>query len=410
MKKTNGSFHDVESSMTASWTGSHFRIYNHACLCQIESFHLSDNSLEERFLVTPRFDITHKYAYVEHIGLVMIDDNGTKISNDILSEILSVRSDSPNDVVEFVNKYGFLFNLPEEKLYIFKQKDIFDIILRLQKTIQLLQAVTESPQNLDTIFDYAIWLHYKNQTSIELGRRTYCSCIHTWRKALEHIKQFKTDDSILERYDYQEDSWYYVIPDSIYPPQKKYDYLNFEFDINGFDPEDYNPADYFISYPDASVLYRDTIHISPANRLIIEFTYHLTEILHSNSITSEVPFTRQMSINEMDKFDDNMKVGLTRFAKQTVKEEIDDALSHIKPSYDSDKMSAAWEIEHFITAIYFSIFYMNTNSQIYRKCANPSCECYFKVETTNNRKKYCSPECANATAQRRHRAKRNPKL
>jgi len=66
-------------------------------------------------------------------------------------------------------------------------------------------------------------------------------------------------------------------------------------------------------------------------------------------------------------------------------------------------MGPSWQINTLMDAIYFSIFYLKPELELYRKCENPSCENYFLVKTTFTTKKYCCDQCANAAQQRRHR-------
>lgn len=90
-------------------------------------------------------------------------------------------------------------------------------------------------------------------------------------------------------------------------------------------------------------------------------------------------------------------------AKLVIKDEIDYHTKLITPVYDLASMAGSWKIPNLITAIYFSIFFLNPNFTLIKKCANPTCDEYFDVLNSNKKKIYCSPRCANIMSQRKYR-------
>ena len=66
-------------------------------------------------------------------------------------------------------------------------------------------------------------------------------------------------------------------------------------------------------------------------------------------------------------------------------------------------MTPSWEIDDLLSALYFSIFYLNSELELYRQCANPRCSKWFLVRTTTTKKKYCSQECFNRVTQDKYR-------
>ena len=79
---------------------------------------------------------------------------------------------------------------------------------------------------------------------------------------------------------------------------------------------------------------------------------------------------------------DSMKKTLLRIARIVAAGEINHNIQGIHPRYDGEQMSVSWEIQNFLQAIYFSIFYMNAGVEIYKECENPNCkrDKYFLVE------------------------------
>lgn len=104
-----------------------------------------------------------------------------------------------------------------------------------------------------------------------------------------------------------------------------------------------------------------------------------------------------------DKSDNSfLKPALFQVAKDTFKEEIDYYVKNIKPSYNKEKMSPSWNVEDLLTALYFSLFYMNPEVEIYRICEY--CHKPFKLDkSTSTKKIYCSDKCRNCASQRKYR-------
>lgn len=63
-----------------------------------------------------------------------------------------------------------------------------------------------------------------------------------------------------------------------------------------------------------------------------------------------------------------------------------------------------------IGAIYFSIFYMKSNLELYRHCKNSTCDKYFLVKATTTRNKYCNSEHCNRTSQSRYKKRKNNRI
>ena len=104
-------------------------------------------------------------------------------------------------------------------------------------------------------------------------------------------------------------------------------------------------------------------------------------------------------------FSDNIKLALVRIARIVVAEEINHNSQGIHPKYDGSKLTATWQVDTLIQAIYFSIFYMKAGVEIYKECENPNCkrDKYFLVKTTRGNKRYCCEQCRGAASSQRHR-------
>ncbi len=85
-------------------------------------------------------------------------------------------------------------------------------------------------------------------------------------------------------------------------------------------------------------------------------------------------------------------------------EEINHNIRGIHPKYNGGKLTATWQVDTLIEALYFSIFYMR-NGEMYKECENPNCkrDKFFLVEATRTNKHYCCEQCRNAAGAQRYR-------
>ena len=139
-------------------------------------------------------------------------------------------------------------------------------------------------------------------------------------------------------------------------------------------------------------------------RTLIDFYYHFqTEV----SAIKEVNFTHITPYTHIDEnsFSDTIKTALLKVARIVVSEEINHNIRGIHPKYDGGKLTATWEVDTFIQAIYFSVFYMKAGVEIYKECENPNCkrDKFFLVDATRTNKHYCCEQCRNAAGAQRYR-------
>ena len=157
-------------------------------------------------------------------------------------------------------------------------------------------------------------------------------------------------------------------------------------------------------------LYTNSPSNDPFQKNIIDFFYHYQ---------MEVGIFDTIEFNHVTYFDnhikaevpDKLKESLIRIAKQVVSREVNSNISGIFPAFDIDSMSHSWQINNFLSALYFSVFYIRPNVELYKECENPRCkhQKYFLISTTATNKKYCCSACANAAAQHRSRLRKMTK-
>lgn len=113
-----------------------------------------------------------------------------------------------------------------------------------------------------------------------------------------------------------------------------------------------------------------------------------------------------MNGDNSNNFSEIMKVAVIEIAKFLIKEEINYNIKDIHPVYDPETMTPSWKVDSLLSAVYFSIFYLKPDLELYRPCDNPRCGRYFLVNTTSTRKRFCSKECCNRVTQDRYRKRK----
>ena len=131
-------------------------------------------------------------------------------------------------------------------------------------------------------------------------------------------------------------------------------------------------------------------------------------LIYQINKTKGVNFT-DWGKEELDDFYDNYDYLVLTVARNIIKKEIDYGVRRITPSYDSNQLIGGWNFPDLISALYFSIFFLNPNFTIVKKCENPTCSNYYTILNTDKRKMYCGIRCANAVSQRKARIRKGEK-
>jgi hypothetical protein len=93
--------------------------------------------------------------------------------------------------------------------------------------------------------------------------------------------------------------------------------------------------------------------------------------------------------------------GIYDFAKYIIKHEIDSNIAKIHPVYNEDKMCPDWNVDSLLSAMYFSLFYLDSKNEMMRRCEH--CGRYFVVKRSTSTKIYCDSYCRNNAQQAKHR-------
>lgn len=338
------------------------------------------------------------FAFSGNQGLCNTTAHGSVQKKNILTSLISLPNNNAKKILQFLEENGYFLPLPNEGAEI-DLLALTEILNRIKATVLLMTALESPKHNYEQILHLSLYLFMSN--SVTLSTSNQMSHM-TYRHPICDIlrNQILTNTS----YQTQEDDFIYV-KDMIYPPQYKLNAEEYE-DIANSETFTFNYpgiGDYL--YRQLTLAYQSNLSVPRNSRLIIEFLFHY---MHSVGVIKAVTFENGIDYYgtpNYKNFDERLKSASLLFARIVLSGEINHNTKSIRPLYNPTTLEPSWKAPSLLAALYFSIFYMKPGSEIYRKCANPSCDNYFLVKTSNSRKKYCCDNCRNANNQRSHRIK-----
>lgn len=381
-----------------------FTFSSNECFCAKDIIHTFPNQPPTiKFKVSKNKNKPLLFAYKAKTGLARIASNGTIEEDNILGTLLSLSTTSPKKMISFFERNGFLFPLSSDYLSI--ESELIDkIIENIRNTVELITAISEIKKDYTKIVLLTLRLMFNEGFKIELDtmEEPYYSCDHSFMNTLKMTSTSLTEVQEQESFD----NGCFSVYDTIYGTTYKFDRNEYNDIISGS-----SISNNRIITP----LYKQIVSLycsyngSTIERKMIEFIFHLIHdenwILSYNSITG----ISEEEIIDLASLSSEMKTTALEIARHILGEEINANLNGIYPQYDVQTMSPSWKVDSLLSALYFSLFYIKPDLELYRQCANPRCQKYFLVKTTSTHKKYCSIECCNRVTQDRYRKNRREK-
>ena len=335
------------------------------------------------------------YSYAPKEGLNLTGPAGGMIERNILGKLLAVPADNIQKHIEFIEQYGFFVHLPADEYTAISEDALFGIFNRVKATVRLMNAIAK--REYKSILINATYLLFTPQIEVGVSDKTLTTCYHNFTRILGSYNLFP---------DYSQDPEAVVkgiitVPDTM-RGSYALDYGFYQAIRGGTDKS--LAGSNTTWYKHLTAMYVGCRDEDEDVRCLIDFFFHFqTEV----SIFKEVSFRKIKPYGSIsdEAFTDEFKSALLRVARIVVTEEINYNIAGIHPKYEGSKLTASWQVDSLIEALYFSVFYMKPGVEIYKECENPNCkrDKFFLVEATRGNRKYCCPQCANAAAAQRHR-------
>lgn len=325
-------------------------------------------------------------AYAPKQGLVRINKTtGSIEESNILGRFISLCDKSEKELIKFMNENGFIFPVEIDSYETIKKEELLNILSRLKLTVELMSGISSIKKDYHKIVSTIIsLLFYKTiEFKTDSMQETYKTHHYAYIDLLN-----STGGTLLNKRNKQafNSNVYTIEEDTIFP--------NYELNI-----ADYNDC---ISETNLDVfkkimhLYVNSDFENIIERKITDVLFHSLE--QSKNLNNFIA-----GKNNLKGISNEFQNVIIEVSKYIIGEEINSNLKGIYPVYNTNKMIPSWKISDLLSSLYFSIFYLNSELELYRQCANPRCSTWFLVRTTTTKKKYCSQECCNRVTQDKYR-------
>lgn len=342
-----------------------------------------------------------RFAFESKVGLVRLNEDGSIAESNILGKLLAIDGKKMENYFDFFKRNGFLLPLSFDNFDTIQENELNPIIKRLHATLELMSTITDMSRTSYEKIVRLIFYHLFSpivQIETKDGKVKYTSSKHPYSIFYDKAKEMSIDERLRDTFNNSEFSF----NDNI---QKGF-ILGADFIqkvVNDNPPCDKYSNDLFRKVFIAYCAPRE--NISKKNLYINDFLFHyLYEVGVIQYVDLETTTYINNEVNK-DNFSPELKAAAMNVAKMIIQEEIESNLKRVRPTYDINKLEPAWKIDSLLSALYFGLFYMRPQMEIYRRCANPKCGEYFLVSVTSRKRKYCCTECMNRDIQARHRAK-----
>lgn len=353
--------------------------------------------LSLRISYDDRYPIRFAYEYGE--GLVRVDKIvNKKRKTNILGEFLNIDYGDVNGYIDFFNEHGFLYELDHDRFLKLELIDIVKISKRLQALIDLINEVNKENADYDLhkIFGLSLALLLDEPWNIEIKKDETKTAVHFDLKALIENNDFISYDSLSKKDEFQ--NGYFTILDTIYGTNRL-SAKDYRAIMDGSYSKKGGDDFYFKSI---TYLYANYHHTDKKSREVIDCLFHYYyEIGIPLNIEIGEPIKYYSKINEESVIVFNLHDPIINFAKYIIKNEIDGMIQNIRPVYNQESMQPDWRVDSLLSAMYFSLFFMDSKMEMLKRCKY--CGRLFQVKRSSTTHLYCDSFCRNNAQQAKHR-------
>lgn len=347
---------------------------------------------------TPDVNCKINFAFGAKVGLVRLNSDGSVAETNILGKLASMKGDGISDYSAFFERNGFLFPIDRPEIIVIS--DIQFLVDRLRATLELISTITDmSRTSYEKIVRLSFYHLFAPVVTMETqeGKYKYFSDRHRYSTFLESRKNAQREARLNDTFNNSA----FTFKDSVGVFSLDADFVDSVLNGTTVEGKYMNPL--FHDVFNAYCTPRDN---TPKDMLLInDFVFHyLYEVGMIDYVDLENTHYMDGTYHR-ECFSDQLKSASVDVAKYIIKEEIESNLRRVRPTYDIVKLEPAWKIDSLLSGLYFGLFYMRPNMEIYRRCANPRCGEFFLVPVSSRKKKYCCHACMNRAMAARKRAK-----
>lgn len=384
-----------------------FRFDNSPCDCAVDTNHITPSQPPETTIKVQAISGEKiKFAFAPAVGLVRLGEKGALTEKNLLGKLIAIKYGDTKALFEYFEKNGFLFKISEYEYEPINTHQMFELIRRLRTTVELLSALGAIKKDYQKILGLSLYLILSNPIEISFSsmETPYKTCLHSFYEKLQNADNYPQPDYFQEQL-YTEEC--VIIPDTLLKQPYKYDMQLYMSVWEGHGDEHWIPGSSQLLFHKTSMLFAHGINEDQQTRLIVDFLFHYFYDVGTIKNVEEDGSIEYYKEPDVKKITSEMKKRIIEIAKLVISEEINANMSDIHPVYDAQKMVPSWNVDTLLGGLYFSIFYMKPDLELFRRCRQ--CGEFFPVKATSTRKVYCTDECRNRYQQNMHRKRKREK-
>lgn len=347
-----------------------------------------------------------QFAFSSGVGLVRLGEKGALIEKNLLGSLISIKPNDTTTLFEYFKRNGFLFNISSSEYEPIDTSQMFELIRRLRTTVELLSAMGSIKKDYHKILGLSLYLMLSNPIEISFSSLSapYSTCMHSFQERLQHAYELPQPDYFQQEIFSKESI---TINDTLAAPTYELDMQLYLSCVEGSGQEFCLKGSSSNLFKTVLTLYAHGINEDINTRKTADLLFHyfceigtVKDIKDNGSIEYYgTPRTSNLT--------PAMKTRIMDVAKLVIAEEINANMDSIHPLYDAKKMIPSWHVDSLIGGLYFSIFYMKPDLELFRRCRQ--CGQFFTVKATSTRKVYCDDICRNRYQQSMHRKRKREK-
>lgn len=381
-----------------------FLFENSQCDCVVDTRNIAPGQAPE---TTIKVQAIHgekiRFAFAPVEGLVRLGDKGALIEKNLLGKLIQIESGDLNSLFDFFRKNGFLFGISDSEYEPIETDKMFNLIGRLRATVELLSSLGSIKKDYHKIFGLSLFLILCNPIEIRFSsmREPYRTCKHPFLEKLQSAADYPQPEYFQQEL-YANES--VTIPDTLTNKPYRLDSQLYACVSDGSGNEKRIPGSSSKLFLQIVRLFAHAINERHEIRYIVDFLLHYfceIGVVKSVNENGTIEYYKESKVKSLSP---EMKNRIIEIAKNVIGEEINANMSHVHPFYDVEKMTPSWNVDNLLGGLYFSIFYMKPDIELFRRCRQ--CGAFFTVRATSTRKVYCSDECRNRYQQAMYRKRK----
>ncbi len=392
----------MDKKISQFFINNFFNFKSYACKCEKEPIYTTPGEpVKYNLKIFARKDTPIQFSYAPGKGLFLSGVAGGLQEKNILGQLISIKDNDIDSLIAFFEKFGFLLPVSDSEYETVNADAIFTFIHRIKATVYLLSGI--SKKDYKRILINATYLLYGPTYALNLlSGISYETFRHEYTQLIDGYCAFRDLSFDQEVFDTRK----FTINDSIYGAVSMDAPLYNALRSGSTTAMEGSTETHFKHL----VALYSNYEADEDLRMLIDFYYNyqtkvgIFKNIEANKITYYGNPNR-------DNFDSTLEGTLLTLAKKVLADEINANIVGVYPQYNGKALQPIWQLNSLLQSLYFSIFYIRPDVELYKECENPNCkhEKYFLVSATVTNKKYCCRACANAAAQRRSRQRKMQK-